>query len=65
MVLGAAQAMALVRASVLVMAQVPVLALATERALELDPGMEKYKEIMVMGTRQEAINADCLAMCSN
>lgn len=47
--------MALVRASVLVMAQAPVLALATVRALELGPGMERYKEIMVMGTREETI----------
>lgn len=47
--------MALVRASVLVMAQAPALALATVRALELGPGMDQYKEIMVMGTREETI----------
>lgn len=55
LVLVAAQAMALVQASVLVMAQAPALALATVRALELGPGMEQYKEIMVMGTREETI----------
>lgn len=52
--------MALVQASVLVMA----LALATGQALELgpgmEPGMEQQKEILVMGIRQEGINADCL-----
>jgi len=56
--------MALVQASVLVMVQAPALALATGQALELgpgmEPGMEQQKEILVMGIRQEGINADCL-----
>jgi hypothetical protein len=50
--------MALVQASVLVMAQAPVLALELGQGME--PGMERHKEILVMGIRQEAINADCL-----
>lgn len=49
-VLGVGQAMALVPAT------------AQALALALGPVMEQHKEFLVMGIRQEAMNADCLAM---